>query len=83
MPSNSTKTIILLQNWQRAISSSSPILTKQLTKVSSKFYNLRSFAYSWPKNSFCTGKKFELIEGLAGKKKKKKKRAIMAEHQST
>lgn len=46
-----------------------PVLTKQLTKVSSKFYNLRSFAYSWPKNSFCTGKKFELIEGLAGKKK--------------
>lgn len=59
------KQLVFLQNQQSTISSSSPVLIKQLTRVRYKFYN--QFTSSWPKNNFCTGKKWKLIEGLAGK----------------
>lgn len=68
IPSNSTKTTSVLQNQQRAISSSYPVLRKQLTGVRYKFYN--KFTSSWPKNNFCIGKKQKLIEGLAEKNEK-------------
>lgn len=59
------KQLGFLQNQQRTISSSSPVLRKQLTRVRYKFYN--QFTSSSPQNNFCIGKKWKLIEGLAGK----------------
>lgn len=59
------KQLAFLQHQQRTISFSSPVLRKQLTRVRYIFYN--QFTSSWPKNNFCIGKKWKLIEGLAGK----------------